>query len=177
MKGLTLMYDYRSKDAGTIVSAIGVLTIIAAKIWKFSLFHQLSADQNYLVFLWGTLFGFYIMAFSKEKNDDERVKKVRANAMQFAFCLLVGILLSFSLIYTLKLNNLNLSTEVLYMFPTMALLMYLLVFNVGLHFDFLWEYEDKGLVENLKNVDKNKWGILAYVLICVVLFAIITFIF
>jgi hypothetical protein len=57
----------------------------------------------------------------------------------------------------------------------MGIILYLLVFYVGLYFDFLWEFEDKEAGwQNLKKMEKNKWGILAYLAITMVLLALLT---
>ena len=177
MKGLTMMYDYRGKIAGIILSAAGIIAMTAEKIGKFSIFPKLSIDQHYLLFFWSALFGLLLMTFSKEKLEDDRTRFVRAKAMQTAFYLLTGIMLSFTLIATLAQKDFQLDVTEFYMLLTLALLMYQFLFNIGLHFDFLWEYEDKGLVDNLKNIGRNKWGILVYLslsaLVCIVLTFII----
>ena len=177
MKGLALMYDYRAKVVGMIVSAIGILAMIAEKIWTFSIFPKLNPDQHYLLFLWCSLFGFFTMAFSKEKQEDERTKMIRYRAMQTAFYILISIMMSFTLVATLLQKTLVLDVTDFYILLTVALLMYLFLFHIGLYFDFFWEYEDKEAMENLRNIGRNKWSILIYLTISTLLCVALTFIF
>jgi len=176
MKGLTMMYDYRGKVAGIILSAVGIIAMATEKIGKFSVFPKLNIDQHYLLSYWCALFGLLLMTFSKEKQEDERTRLVRSKAMQTAFYLLTCIMLSFTLIATIAQKSLPLDVTEFYMLLTLALLMYQFLFQIGLHFDFLWEYEDKGLVENLKNIGPNKWGILVYLTVSTLICVILTFI-
>lgn len=174
MKGMTVMYDYRGKIAGVIISALGLTAMIVERISGFTFLHDLNSEQHYSIFLWCTLFGFMLIAYSREKYDDERARQIRAKAMQISFGVLISVMLALSLTSTLH-PEMKIESATLYMLASMALLLYLLVFHAGLHLDFLWEYGDKGLWENWRNIGRNKWGILAYLAICFIMLALLSF--
>jgi hypothetical protein len=174
MKGLTQLYDYRGKIAGIVISLLGIAGMAVERLSGLIIMAKYSQDEHYHIFLWITLFGFLLTAYSKEKYEDERTKQVRAKSLQISFGALVGILLSYSLVCTLQPTKATVGLDETYFFMAMGLLLYLLVFHVGLYLDFLWDYEDSGLWQNWKNIGRNKWGILAYLLICVIMLSLLT---
>jgi hypothetical protein len=160
MKGLTTMYDHRGKIWGIIISAIGLIAMVTERFTKFIVFQKYNSSQHYGIFEWIMLFGLALVMYSKEKHEDERTKAVRLKSFQIAFMIMLGVVLGIAL--TKTLHPLPIHTEELFFQGAIGIIFYLIFFHVGLYFDFLWEYDDKGLWENWKNIDKNKWGMLAY---------------
>ena len=175
MKGFTIMYDYRGKVAGYIVSAIGLIAMVAERIHPFVLKAKWNAEQHYSLFVWVTLFGLFLVAYSKEKVDDERTKLIRLKALQIAFMVMTGTIMAFALATSLATEKIDIRGQDLNLIPAIGIVMYLLLFHTGLYFDDVWEYEDKGLFNNLKNIPKNKWGILAYFIVCAIAMLLLTF--
>lgn len=174
MRGSTTLYDYRGKIAGIIISLLGITAMVTERLTGFILIAKYSGEQHYRIFLWGTLFGFLMIMFSKEKEEDERSKQVRYKSLQIAFLGMVGSLLSYALVCTIQPDKASMGLDEVYFFIACGALLYLFVFHVGLYLDFLWDYEDTGLWQNWKNMGRNKWGILAYLLICVIMLALLT---
>ena len=174
MKGATQMYDYRGKIAGIIVSLLGITGMVIERLSGAIFIKKYSEEQHYRLFLWGTLFGFLLTAFSKEKDEDERSKQVRYKSLQISFLGMVGSLLSYMLVCTMQPAKAAMGLDEVYFFIAFGLLLYLFVFHAGLYLDFLWDYEDTGLWQNWKNMGRNKWGILAYLLICLIVLSLLT---
>jgi hypothetical protein len=158
------MYDYRGKVAGMIISALSIIAMVAEHMHPFLLNQRWNEQQQHGIFVWLTLFGLFLMMYSKERVDDERTKQIRLKSIQVAFMLMVSTMSAFGL--TMNLAGEQVDAQLLYFFPAMGVVLYLLMFHVGLYFDQVWEYEDKGLISNLRNIPANKWGILAYFVIC-----------
>jgi preprotein translocase subunit Sss1 len=174
MKGSSTLYDYRGKIAGIIISVLGIAGMVIERLTHIILYSKYSSDQHFRIFLWGTLFGFLLIMFSKERDEDERSKQVRYKSLQIAFLGMVGSLLSYTLVCTIQPDKATMGLDEVYFFLAFGILFYLAIFHVGLHLDFLWDYEDTGMWQNLKNIGRNKWGILAYLLICVIMLALLT---
>jgi hypothetical protein len=161
MKGVIGMYDYKWKKAGIIISAIGLLGMIIERVKGLIIFDKYTAAQHYGIFEWVMLLGLATIIYCWEKVEDDRVKAVRAKSFQFSFLLLICVMMAMALTSNNNPNNPLVPAD-LFFLATMGLLFYLFFFNIGLYFDFLWDYDDRGVWENLRNIDKNKWGLLIY---------------
>lgn len=163
MKGTMSMYDYRGKIWGLIISAIALLAMIGERLKGFIIFKKLTVAQHYGIFEWIMLAGLFCIIYSKEKHEDERAKQIRSKSFQMSFALTMSVLLAQALIGTLHPNYV-IEPQILFFIAAFGIMMYLFIFHIGLHFDFLWEYDDKGVWENLRNIDKNIWGKLVYLI-------------
>lgn len=174
MKGFTTMYDYKWKKTGVVVASIGLLAMIVERLKPIVLFEKLTPLQHYNFYEWLMLAGLFLIVFCKEKYDDDRAKAIRAKSFQISFTLIMGLLLGFSL-NTIFIKELEIiDSSVLLTFIAFALMAYLLIFNLGLHFDFLWGYEDKGVMYNIKNIKKHIWAKLAYIAIGIIIITVLS---
>jgi branched-subunit amino acid transport protein AzlD len=176
MKGVAMMYDHKWKVWGVIISAIGLIAMVTERLMPFVIFKKFTAAQHYSIFEWIMLLGLIGIMYCKEKYDDERARAIRLRAFQISFAMMQAVLLGMALTGSISLKaGEEFEPSILFVFSAMGIILYLLVFYVGLYFDFLWEYEDKEAGwENIKNMGKNKWGILAYLAITIVLLALLT---
>ncbi len=174
MKGMTTMYDHKWKIWGVIISALGLAAMVAERLSPFVVFKKLNPVQHYGLFQWIMLAGLFLIIYCKEKYDDERAKAIRLKAFQISFALTQSVMLGIAFTGSLTKGLEQIDTSLLFVLGAFGILSYLLIFYVGLYFDFLWEYDDKGLWENLKNVNRNKWGILVYLVIGAIVMAAIT---
>lgn len=168
MKGLNLMYIYKAKIAGIIVSAIGLLGMIGERLSPFVLYGKMSPEQHYSVFLWLTLGGLFVIAYCKEKEDDERAQQIRLKAFQLSFMVTMGAMLAMALTMSLASPvDLVMDGTILFLFAGLAILGYLLTFYTGLYFDRFWDFENKerSAWERIKDIPKNIGGILVYLLV------------
>jgi len=174
MKGAMSMYDYRGKIGGVIGSAISLAAMVAERLHGFIIFKKFSVAQHYAIFEWLMLGSLFVIIYSKEKHEDDRAKMIRAKSFQLAFMLQSAVLLSMALVGTIGKGGMTLIPSDLFMFAAMGIVLYLLVFHIGLYFDFLWDYNDTGFWENLKNLGKNKWGLLVYFAMSAVLLLLLS---
>ncbi|MCF8449763.1 MAG: hypothetical protein K9G49_07825 [Taibaiella sp.] len=176
MKGVAMMYDHKWKARGVIISALGLIGMVTERVMPFVLFKKYTPAQHYCIFEWVMLLGLITIMYSKEKYDDERASAIRLRAFQISFAMMQAVLLGMALTGSLSpKGGEDFEASFLFVFSAMGIILYLLVFYVGLYFDFLWEYEDKEAGwQNLKKMGKNKWGILAYLAITIVLLALLT---
>ena len=74
MKNLTLapMSSYQTKIGGLILTAAALVLLLIVKLHGPLQFLSVPApDKQFNMFFAATVFGMYMIAFSKEKNDDE----------------------------------------------------------------------------------------------------------
>lgn len=174
MKGMTSMYSHEWKARGFFISGVGLGGMILERIRGVIIFNKLSVEQHHDVFQWIMLFGLIVVIYSKEKYEDDRAKMVRLKAFQIAFGVQQGVILAMAFTGSISKKPMGLEAPDLYVFGALGIILYLLIFHVGLYFDFLWDYEDRGLVENFKNMNKNKWGLLVYLLLAAITMITIT---
>ena len=172
MKNLTIfpMSSYAGKIAGLIITAASLLLLLAVRIHGSLPFLSgpIAHRQSHLFF---TLIvaGLYLTAFSKEKDDDERVRAIRAKAMQSAFMLLTGIMIALTLVSLLVGENMFSESVVVAVVCGSAMAVYLVLFHIGLYFDPSWSYNDDTVLPNLR---KNKRFFILYTAGIIVIFAV-----
>jgi len=170
------MYGHQYKKWGVVVSVIGFITMMITRFGKVLFLKKYSLDQQYAVFEWIMLFGLILVMFCKEEFEDERAKAIRLKALQTAFIIEQAVLLAMALVTGTYKSAGPIDASLLFAVSALGIIMYLLIFHVGLYFDFLWDFEDRGLLENWRNLNKNKWGMLVYLVLAAIAFLIITFI-
>jgi hypothetical protein len=111
-------------------------------------------------------FGLFLMAWTKEKKDDERVRIIRHNCFRIAFGITMVNMLTFSMCCALVKKPMVLDVSILYLFIDISLIAYLILFNVGLYFDPQWNYNDDTDAENIKN---NKGLVIVYLIAIILL--------
>lgn len=108
-----------------------------------------------------TIIGLFIIAFSQEKVDDDRVKIIRGKALQVGFGILLAILFGLVLISIFNTSfSLNEAND-LSLIAIIVLIIYLLLFNIGLYYDSKWIYNNETVVSNIY---KNKILFIGYIL-------------
>jgi hypothetical protein len=187
MRGYKVMYNYKGKIWGMAIAGICLVALLIQKFSHFTIIEKLNSDQHYNVLVWLTLFGLFIMAYSHEKVEDERVKQIRAKALAIAFMIETASFMAFGFALSLTAQKAGLDKEVmdaaayvewgrlLMFFPAVAIAMHLIIFHIGLYFDQHWDYSDDITV--WQNLKKNPLHILATMIAGVALIEIIATLF
>lgn len=153
MLNMGRMHGYGFKVAGMILAAIATLALIINHFLNLQVVPEFDTEQHTFMYWWLTLFGLYIMAFSKEKHDDERVQAVRAFAMRIAFTLAMASMISIALTAWLA-KDMTFNAGNLLIIPTFCLLLYHIVFHLGIYFDGVFRFSnhhDYALPKGKKN--------------------------
>jgi hypothetical protein len=175
MKRLTLfpMASYPNKILGLVITTVGIISLAVFAIHgPIEYISHPAGGRQFNLFLTILLFGMYLTAFSKEKNDDERVQAIRAKALQMAFGLLTGTMAAFSMASSLANVPMDADINVISCVAIFGLAIYLAVFHIGLYFDPAWTYNDDTVLVNIR---KNKKFFVIYFSILIIL-AILVFI-
>jgi hypothetical protein len=172
MKGGLPIYDHRWKKVGIIISAAGLIGMIVERFKRVIIIDKYNVAQHYALFEFIMLFGLFVVISCKEKVDDERTQMVRRKAYQMGFNLMGGL----SMVVALNniLHQQTIGPDFLFVITGLGIMYYLLFFHIGLYFDFLWDYDDKSMWENLRNRGKNKWSLLVYYIASAIILLLLT---
>lgn len=132
MKQLNIILNYQMKIVGIILSTISLIVMMIVRISDMSVIERLTNTQQYTLFEWGMIFGLYIIAFSKEKNDSDHIKLVRQKSFQTAFLFSHGLLLALIFASNIK-PSIILSAYDLLSISSYSIILYLLTFYHNLY--------------------------------------------
>jgi hypothetical protein len=169
MKNLTLypMSSYKSKIAGLFVIGVAVILLAVVKFYgPLPFIQKLDADRQFKMFFVFMIFGLFQVTFSKEKNEDERVQKIRAKSFQASFMLLAGSMIAISLSTVTGKGDGNMPDIELSMLAGFGVVFYLVLFHIGLYFDPAWNYNDDTVLVNIR---KNKTFFIIYFIVLALL--------
>lgn len=147
------MHSFKTKIIGIAIAILALLVNIIS-YYIYDLSKQFNLDKLTFEELawWAFGFGLFIMVFSKEKKEDERVQLIRYKSLRLAFMLLTvqvfmnGFGLSYGIIS-------EIDSIVLLLNFNGVLIIYLVVFYKSYWFDSDFIYNDDTVGENMK---KNK---------------------
>ena len=128
-------------------------------------------DKQFNVLFVLVVVGMYLTAFSKEKNDDERVQVIRAKALQMAFMIMAGSMLAMAFTgATTADDSLPAGSIFITSLVAFGVGIYLIVFHVGLYFDPPWAYNNDTVIPNIK---KNKTFFIFYTIAIVIFMTLV----
>lgn len=156
MNSTIKLFDHKYKKVTMIIAAAGFALAIAELLTNAIIFPALSAGFHLQLCLWLGFFGLMNLALCKEKEEDERVKQIRAKAMMQGFIFTCITILSFSINISLfpfiapdAFIGITFGKEdyaymgIFFMVvPSFSIVSYLLLFNYGLRNDDKWDYND-----------------------------------
>ena len=174
------MYDHKYKKWAIIASLIAMAAMLGEKFVGFIIFKKLTAAQHYVLFEWVMLLSMSIIMYCREKYDDDRAKQIRLKSLQIAFLAVLATMMAVGLTISISpepgvKDGSSIPAQILLTLAAFGIVLYLLIFHLGLYFDFLWDYNDSGVIENLKNIGKNVWSLVAYLIISIIALGVVIF--
>jgi hypothetical protein len=139
MLSSTSLANHRFKLLGLILSGLGLILFIILKILDYS-YEEGWEDRIFIINHFVIVFGMVMIMYSRESNDDERVKLIRHSLLRFFFALLVcGIMLYITLT---SLDRFKGSFYGILYIIEGALAGYLLVFRYSLRTNPSWIFRE-----------------------------------
>lgn len=161
------MQGYWGKLFGIYISILALLFLLIFIFTDLLLFKTLDKTTYILCSIWLFSLGQFSMMMSKERVEDERVKKIRAKSMQMFIMALLTPMMTMGFFATIDsdfgggLGN-NLA------FISLSLFLYNIYFNYSLKFDPQWNYNEGGSVDNFKT-DKRSLVFLTILFLAVII--------
>lgn len=157
MKGYRSMIGRQNRPLVLGMIAGGLIIAVAEKIHPFTIIPNHTRNQHIGLALCITIYGMLLLAITKEKVEDERVKAIRAQAMQFTVLMFVITNLTTAFMNLLNIaDRAAIGTRWIILNLMMNLTIYHIFFRIGLYRDNYWNYQSDDI--SLKDVWlKNKW--------------------
>ncbi len=163
--------NYKMKYAGISISVISlILLVINSFVHNLNFHSNISEVQHQNILFWGFVMGLYLLTFSKEKIDDDRVKRIRSKALQISFGLLSSVLLAITFIGSYDNTFQSFETIQILSIVAGSLLIYQIIFNLGIYHDSSFIYSDNTVRENKR---RNKRFYLIYILVSLITLTLI----
>ena len=122
------MWNYKWKTGGYIISLIGLIAIIIEH-QSIPVFHKILNNDIFIALSrYSVIFGFYCIAFSKEKLENERIKSIRLKSIIFSFFVIQAIVLTVALCKNIS-HDFNIDATALYEIATIGIASYIIQFN------------------------------------------------
>lgn len=174
MKGYRSMIGHQNRPLAIGMIAGGLAIAVAEKIHPFTIIPDHTRNQHIGLALCITIYGMLLAAITKEKVEDERVKAIRAQAMQFTVLMFVITnLVPVFMGFIDPANASPIGKRSILMNLMMNMTVYHVFFRIGLYRDNYWNYQSDDI--SLKDVwFKNKW--VSIIAIALFLAALITLI-
>jgi hypothetical protein len=135
MLSSTSLANHRFKYAGLVLSGLGILLFIILKTLNYS-YEEGWEDRIFMINHFVIVFGMVMIMYSRESNDDERVKLIRDSLLKFFFALLVcGVMLY---IILTSLESVGGSFYVILYIIEAILAAYLIAFRISLRTNPSW---------------------------------------
>lgn len=130
--------NHRFKLLGLILSVMGLVLFISLKILNYT-YEVGWEDRIFIINHFVIVFGMVMIMYSRESNDDERVKLIRHSLLRFFFALLVcGIMLYITLT---SLEMLEGSFYAILYIIEAVLVAYIVVFRYSLRANPSWIFK------------------------------------
>jgi hypothetical protein len=162
MNNYTLMplYGYRLKYPGIALSVISVTALFFVnKIYALSLFDGFNKIDYYTLCLLLSGIGLFYIAFSKERNEDERIAIIRDKTFRMSFATVVACFMAITIPQMFLIGDYN-SSKMISISKVYAMFMFLLnlcllnqvvVFYFRIYTNSDMKSYDFTVIENIKN--------------------------
>lgn len=185
MSSTLKLAENKHKKTAIVMAALGGILGIAEAITQRAIIPQLGVGFHVLICMFIMFTGLLSLALCKEKEEDERVKAIRAKAMMKGFVFTCAVTIAFPLNIalfpfiapeafegiTITRDDYAYAGMLLMAFPAFAIISYLVLFNYGLRYDEGWDYNDE--MTPIQSFRKNKKYILIFQLVMFALLAAI----
>jgi hypothetical protein len=140
MAQITSLASYKFKWYGLIVALLATGLLITIQCLNYE-YEGTWKDRILIMNHLAIIFGLFITVFSKEKKDDDRVKRFRYNLLKFAYTITIMGILAYFAISTL--DRIDFSLYVILYIVEGAMVLYLLLFTFCLYNNPTWVFKEK----------------------------------
>jgi hypothetical protein len=139
MKRFTSLADHKFKILGLIISVIAVVLLVILHLLDFE-YEEGWNDRIFIINHFIIVFGLYIIMYSKEFYDDERVQRIRYNLLKLSYALTISGILAYLGISTL--DRVDLSIYIILYIIEAVLILYQLLFRYCLAMNPSWIFKE-----------------------------------
>ncbi len=139
MNRFTSLSDYKFRTFGLIISAIAIVLLAILLLLDYE-YESGWHDRIFIINHFIIIFSLYIVMYSKERYDDERVQKIRYNLLKISYALSIcGIMVYVSIT---SLDRVDLSIFIILYIIEAVLIIYQLLFRYCLATNPSWIFRE-----------------------------------
>lgn len=150
------LQGYWGKLVGIYLSAIALILFFIFSFSNFILFTKYSQELHTEFSFLLLMYGLFMITFSKEKIDDERIKLIRGKSYQIGFMILIGSSLANTTVEVLTIDSETpanfISRYSYYVNITISLIFSIIYFHFSKWRDSDSTYSDGGPIDNIKYI-------------------------
>jgi hypothetical protein len=139
MKNFTSLADQKFKVLGLVITLAAVVLLTVLYLLNYN-YEEGWHDRIFIINHFIIVFGLYIIMYSKETYDDERVQKIRYSLLKFSSALTVSGILAYLAITTL--DRVQLSVYVIIYIIEAVLILYQILFRYFLAVNPSWIFKE-----------------------------------
>ena len=140
MNRFTSLADHKFRFLGLAISAIAIILITILHLLNYE-YEDGWYDRIFIINHFIIVFGLYMITYSKEIYDDERVQRIRYALIKMSYALtVIGILVYMSIT---TLDRVELSIYIILYIIEAGLILYQLLFRYCLARDPWWIFKEK----------------------------------
>ena len=139
MNRFTSLADHKFRILGLAISVLAIVLLSILHILNFE-YEAGWYDRIFIINHFIIVFGLYMLMYSKEIHDDERVQRIRYTLIKMSYALtVIGILVYMSIT---TLDRVTLSIYVILYIIEAALILYQIMFRYCLARDPWWIFKE-----------------------------------
>lgn len=140
MNRITSLANHKFRILGLVISGIAILLFIVLKILNFE-YEESWHDRIFILNHFIIIMGFFMIVYSKEVFDDDRVQKIRYGMLKWSYALTISVILAYVGVTTL--DRFQFSAYVILYIIEIVLILYLVLFRVLLLKNPEWVFKQK----------------------------------
>ena len=140
MSRFNSLAHHKFKAAGLVISIMAIVMLIALQILNYE-YQDGWHDRIFIINHYIIVFGLFMLMYSKEIRDDERVQKIRYNLLKRSYALTVCA--SMLYITLSSLDRVQFTFYAILYIIEAVLVMYQLMFRYCLRYNPEWIFKEK----------------------------------
>jgi hypothetical protein len=139
MTRFTSLADHKFRIYGLLISVVAVILLVTLHILNYQ-YEEEWHDRIFIINHFIIVFGLYMIMFSKEIHDDERVQRIRYNLLKVNYTLTICGILAYIAVTTL--DRVTFSIYIVFYIIEIALIVYQLLFRYCLAANPNWIFKE-----------------------------------
>ncbi len=140
MARITSMDDQKFRILGLAISVIAITLLSILHILDYE-YEEGWQNRIFIINHFIIVFGLYMIMYSKEAHDDERVQKIRYSLIKFNYAITISAIMAY--IAITSLDRVELSVFIIFYIIEAGLILFQLLFRYSLATNPSWIFKEK----------------------------------
>lgn len=140
MPQFTSLADHKFKIPGLLISIVAIISLVTLHLLNYQ-YEEGWHDRIFIINHFIIVFGLYMIMFSKEIHDDERVQRIRYNLLKASYAFTICGILAYMALTTL--DRMEFSIFIVLYIIEITLIVYQLLFRYCLAKNPNWIFKER----------------------------------